>query len=213
MKRTALGIKKVHRAGKPSVAAGRLLAATITLLRRFTPDEITTVMVLTKANVARNTLYLHYESHTALIEAALLSVFLDGAKAHAAFLTESVRDSRNKQDFIKRARDLIKISQDREFKGFRVARCRLIAHADKSMRFSKILGKEQSKLNEVFAKSFTTLQNKGWMTNDVSPEAAALFVQAMTFGRVIDDVSLRKIDEQSWDEAFIFIMKKTILDD
>ena len=46
-----------------------------------------------------------------------------------------------------------------------------------------------------------------------APEAAALFVQAMTFGRVIDDVSSRKIDEQSWDEAFIFIMKKTILDD
>ena len=81
------------------------------------------------------------------------------------------------------------------------------------MRFSKILGKEQSKLNEVFAKSFTMLQSKGWMTKDVSPEAAALFVQAMTFGRVIDDVSSRKIDEQSWDEAFIFIMKKTILDD
>ena len=51
------------------------------------------------------------------------------------------------------------------------------------------------------------------MSRKVSPEAAALFVQAMTFGRVLDDVSSKKINEKSWDEAFIFIMKKTILDD
>jgi AcrR family transcriptional regulator len=213
MRKSAFGISSTNSTRKPSAASARLLEAAKLLLTKFAPDEITTAMVLKEAEVARNTLYLHYENQAALIEAALLSVFLDGAKAHAAFLTESVRDSRNKQDFIKRARDLIKISQDREFKNFRIARCRLIAHADKSMRFSKILGKEQSKLNEVFAKSFTMLQSKGWMTKDVSPEAAALFVQAMTFGRVIDDVSSRKIDEQSWDEAFIFIMKKTILDD
>ena len=51
------------------------------------------------------------------------------------------------------------------------------------------------------------------MSRKVSPEAAALFVQAMTFGRVIDDVSSKKINKKSWDETFIFIMKKTILDD
>lgn len=213
MKRIALGIKTVHRAGKPSVAAGRLLAATITLLRKFTPDEITTAMVLTKANVARNTLYLHYENHTALIEAALLSIFLDGAKTHADLLTKSVNESRNKRDFIEQAIKLVKISQDRNFENFRIARCRLIAHADKNARFSKLLGIEQTKLNERFAKSFETLQKKGWMSRKVSPEAAALFVQAMTFGRVIDDVSSKKINEKSWDETFIFIMKKTILDD
>jgi hypothetical protein len=148
-----------------------------------------------------------------LIEAALLSVFLDSAKSHADFLKKSVKDSRSKSEFVNRTVDLIKVSQDREFKNFRVARCRLIAHADKSTRFSKILGVEQSKLNESFAKSFEALQKKGWMSDEVTPHAAALFVQAMTFGRVIDDVSSKKIDEKSWDEAFIFIMKKTILDD
>jgi AcrR family transcriptional regulator len=213
MKKHAFSNKLVNRAVKPSVAADRLLAATIMLLREFSPDEVTISMVLTKAKVARNTLYLHYENRTALIEAALLSVFLDGAKNHADLLMKSANESLKKHDFIEQAIKLVKSSQDREFKNVRIARCRLIAHADKNARFSRILSMEQSKLNENFARSFETLQRKGWMSRKVSPEAAALFVQAMTFGRVLDDVSSKKINEKSWDEAFIFIMKKTILDD
>jgi AcrR family transcriptional regulator len=192
IKKSAFGISSTNSTRKPSAAAGRLLDAVKVLLSKFAPDEITTVMILEEAGVARNTLYLHYDNHAALIEAALLSVFLDSAKSHADFLKKSVKDSRNKADFIKQSINLIKVSQDREFKNFRVARCRLIAHSDKSARFSKILGMEQSKLNESFAKSFEALQKKGWMSDEVSPYAAALFVQAMTFGRIIDDVSSKK---------------------
>jgi AcrR family transcriptional regulator len=168
-------------------------------------------MMLEEAGVARNTLYLHFEDHTALLEVALLEVFVGGVKDHLKLLTDSFRKSRTKPDFLKRVSEVISISQDRQRRDFRIARCRLIAHSDKNPRFSSLLKAEQSRINESYTAFFVELQRKGWMGNNVSPETAAVLVQALTLGRVIDDVSEERISQTAWNNAFMKITKEIIL--
>ena len=76
MGKTQLGFAKARRQSKPSAAARRLIDATKSLLETRAPGEITTTMMLEEAGVARNTLYLHFEDQTALLEVALLEVFV-----------------------------------------------------------------------------------------------------------------------------------------
>jgi hypothetical protein len=107
--------------------------------------------------------------------------------------------------------EVISISQDRQRRDFRIARCRLIAHSDKNPRFSSLLKAEQSRINESYTAFFVELQRKGWMGNNVSPETAAVLVQALTLGRVIDDVSEERISQTAWNNAFMKITKEIIL--
>ena len=49
------------------------------------------------------------------------------------------------------------------------------------------------------------------MGNNVSPDTAAVLIQALTLGRVIDDVSEEKISQAAWNNAFMKITKEVIL--
>ncbi len=211
MGKTQLGFSKARRQSKPSAAARRLIDATKSLLKSHSPGEITTAMMLEEAGVARNTLYLHFENHTALLEVALLEVFVGGVKEHLELLTDSFKKSRTKADFLKRVIEVISISQDRQRRDFRIARCRLIAHSERNPRFASLLKAEQSSINKSYTAFFVDLQRKGWMGNNVSPDTAAVLIQALTLGRVIDDVSEEKISQTAWNNAFMKITKEVIL--
>lgn len=198
---------------KESAAKRRLLDAVTKLLEKYPPGEITTTMVLKEANVARNTLYLHFDNQAALIESALLSIFLDGVRAHADMFEQLLSRTKSKNEFLRHAVDIIRVSQAQNRRAFRVARCRLVAHAEKNARFSKTLGLEQSKINDRFAKLFSEMHSRGWLNQAITPAAAAILIQAVTLGRVVDDVASRKLNEEDWNDAYLSIVRKVILAD
>lgn len=202
---------RARKTGKESPAKRRLLEAAKKLLDKYPPAEITTAMVLKEASVARNTLYLHFDNQGALIESALLSIFLDGVRQHANLLDDSLKKTRSKSDFLRRAAEIIRVSQDQDRRPFRIARCRLVAHAEKNVRFAKLLGIEQNRVNERFTQLFSEMRTRGWLNPAITPAAAAILVQAITLGRVVDDVAAKKVDEKAWKEAYMSVVKKVIL--
>ena len=204
----ASGTRKPRR---ESPAKRRVLDAAIKLLGKYPPAEITTTMVLQEAGVARNTLYLHFENQAALIESALLSIFLDGVRQNADMLENSLKQTRNKTDFLRHTEKIIRVSQDQDRRAFRIARCRLVAHAEKNPRFAKILGVEQNLVNERFTRLFSEMQARGWLNSGITPAAATILVQAITLGRVVDDVASKKVDEKAWRDAYMSVVKKVIL--
>ena len=204
----ASGTRKPRR---ESPAKRRLLDAAIQLLGKLRPSEITTTMVLKEAGVARNTLYLHFENQAALIESALLSIFLDGVYQNADMLEKSLKQSRNKPDFLRHAEKIIRVSQDPDRRAFRIARCRLIALAEKNPRFAKILGAEQNLVNERFTRLFAEMHARGWLNSEITPAAATILVQAITLGRIVDDVASKKVNEKAWRDTYMSVVKKVIL--
>ena len=44
-----------------------------------------------------------------------------------------------------------------------------------------------------------------------SPATAAVLVQALTLGRVVDDVAATKLTEDEWNNAFMAIIRNVIL--
>ena len=213
MQRLHLGLTKGRTRRKPSAAARRLIEATKHLLESLSPREITTAMVLEEAGVARNTLYLHFEDHTALLEVALLELFVSGVRNHLELLQDSLKKSRSKNDFVKRIANVVELTQSQQRRDFRINRCRLIAHSERNPRFSSTLGDAQVRINEGFKTFFIALRRKGWMGKNIAPETAAVLVQALTLGRAIDDFSSARLSEKAWNEAFMMIITDVILGD
>lgn len=198
-------------ARKESPAKRRLLEAVARLLKEHHPGEISTSMVLDEAKVARNTLYLHFENLAALLEASLLSIFLDGVRRHVSMLESALPLSATQEDFLSHVVEIIKVSQSEDRRSFRIARCRLVAHAEKNARFSKVLATEQTLINERFIQVFTDLQKRGWLNSDITPEVAAVLVQAISLGRVVDDIASKQLDGLAWNRAYFSIVKRVVL--
>lgn len=170
-------------------------------------------MVLREAKVARNTLYLHFEDHANLLETVLLAMFLEGVQQHATMLKAAIDESKSKAEFIRRITELIQVSQSRDRWDFRLARCRLITHCSESPRFAKLLAADQTEINEMFTELFVELRRKGWMKGNVQPATAAVLIQALTMGRIIDDVAAKKLREEDWNGVYLQIIRKVILAD
>jgi hypothetical protein len=90
------------------------------------------------------------------------------------------------------------ITHSREMTATRFERARALGHAGASPRFKEALGVEQQRLTLAFADLVREAQSQGWVTRDIDPMAAAVFIQAYTIGKLIDEVTAEPVDEQEW---------------
>jgi AcrR family transcriptional regulator len=197
---------------KKNAARDSLIEAVKRLLTQYHPSEITTSMVLSEASVARGTLYLHFDDFSDLMETVLLSAFSKSVEQNINASQTLVDKSRSKKSLIEGIEKLTKSSQGPERRDFRFARLRLIAYSEKNPRFAKALAEEQTRLNEKFDVAFKALQRKGWLNKSLDVQSVAIFVQAYTLGRIIDDVADKKISPESWNKLIGLILSKVIID-
>jgi hypothetical protein len=90
------------------------------------------------------------------------------------------------------------ITHSREMTAIRFERARALGHAGTSERFREALGVEQQRLTFAFTDLVREAQNQGWVTRDIDPMATAVFIQAYTIGKLIDEVTAEPVDEQEW---------------
>lgn len=210
MKQNSFALTISRRNKKTSETRGRLISAVRTLLLSHDPADITTTMVLREANVARNTLYLHFESHAQLLETALLLSFSETVQANVTAFETAITKAKNKSDFMRRVTLIVRESQSRTQRKFRIGRCRLIVHSETNPSFAAVLSGEQNRITADFAKLFDQCRQNGWMKGTVNSSAAAVLVQALTLGKVIDDISGEKLPEDVWLDTFMEIVIKVL---
>lgn len=211
MKQNSFALAISRRNRKASEARERLILAVRKLLLIHDPADITTTMVLREANVARNTLYLHFESHAQLLETALLQSFSETVQTNLTAFETAIVKAKSKSDFMRRVTLIVRESQSRSQRKFRIERCRLIVHSETNPSFAAVLAAEQNRITADFARLFDQCRQNDWMKGAVGSSAAALLVQALTLGKVIDDISGKKLPEDVWLETYMEIVTKVLL--
>ena len=66
-----------------------------------------------------------------------------------------------------------------------------------SMR--EALGVEEERLTDALTDQTRAGQEKGWFRPDLDPAAIAVFIQAHTLGKSVDDVAPRHVDQAAWE--------------
>jgi AcrR family transcriptional regulator len=211
MKQNSFALGAFRRERKPSKARDSLIAAVRRLLQVHDPSGITTSMVLREAGVARNTLYLHFENHAQLLETALLSIFSAAIQENINSVEQAIKKSKSRGEFVRKVAVILKDSNGRNRRKFRIERCRLIVHAETNESFAAVMAAEQNRINSDFTKLLEQCRQKGWIRGGVGSPVAAVLVQALTLGKVIDDISGKKLSEDEWLDMYLEVVNKVIM--
>ena len=176
----------------------RLLLTTVELMDTENPEKVGVEMVLEKSGISKGSLYHHFEDFPSLLEAALVYRFHRVVDSSIALIANTVATATTREEFFADMEKVTAITHSREMTAIRFERARALGHAGTSERFREALGVEQQRLTLAFADLVREAQNQGWVTSDIDPMAAAVFIQAYTIGKLIDEVTEEPVDEQEW---------------
>lgn len=176
----------------------RLLLTTVELMDTENPEKVGVEMVLERSGISKGSLYHHFEDFPSLLEAALVYRFHRVVDSSIALIANTVATATTREQFFTDMEKVTTITHSREMTAIRFERARALGHAGTSERFREALGVEQQRLTLAFADLVREAQNQGWVTSDIDPMAAAVFIQAYTIGKLIDEVTAEPVDEQEW---------------
>lgn len=189
----------------------RLITTMVELLDGSDPEHITADQVLTASGISKGSLYHHFEDFEDLVEAALIARFSVNVDATIDALVQILATVNSKEELLGALREINVYNQAQDRSNFRLERARAAGLTYSSPRFHDALGREQQRLTEAFTDLFIEAQNKGWMSTNVDARAAAVFVQAYTVGRIVDDIAPEKVDQEAWMDLIMTVVEKALL--
>lgn len=170
----------------------------VELLDGDDPEHVTADQVLQLSGISKGSLYHHFEDYEDLVEAALIYRFSRTVDESIIALTNVLISSQTKDELVLQLTEFNKQVQHPERRQYRLERARAAGMAFSSPRFEESLGLEQQRLTAAFMDLVTEAQHKGWFRKELDPLATAVFVQAYTIGRLIDDISPEKVSPEAW---------------
>lgn len=188
----------------------RLIETATELLSTYPLNQITTDMILEHSGVSRGSLYHHFEDMSDLLMRSLTASFSMIVEQNINTIELLIEKTRSPEDFIKGAKIFNKISQSPDRRSLRLDRLRMISLSIENEKFSEILKKEQDRLTAGYKNLFEKAQANKWISADIDPHAAAVFIQAYTFGRVIDDISGHKVDPAAWEDLLMKVVERVL---
>jgi len=185
-----------------------LIQATSELMDLVALEEISAAMVLERAGASKSSMYHFFEDFGDLLEATFLVRFAESVQASDQAIKEIIEKSTTKVDFFKALEKVTRGTQSRANSAIRFQRARMLARSERSERFRKSLGDIQQQLTDSLTHAIKQAQDKGFVTTDFQPRTLAVFIQAYTLGKIVDDITDNPMDDQDWDRFITRIASK-----
>lgn len=186
----------------PHPTRERLIATMADLLDKKAPEQINVDEVLNVSGISKGSLYHHFEDFSDLLEVAYLRRFAAYVDLSSDAIAEIIATSTSRDELLNGLREITRRTQAPDLASLRLERLRAIGLAGGNERFRARLAVEQQRLTDVLADLVRESQAKGWCRPDFSPHVIAVFIQAYTLGRVLDEIAESPIDNDEW-VAFI----------
>lgn len=167
------------------------------VLKEHGPEGFRVDEVLERTSLTRGAIYHHFADVDDLIESALVATFSEGVEATVRLVRDVLGSATTFGQFragvFQANRNYVGNAELR-----RVRRLRAYAMANPVDRMAGPLAAEQQRLTDDYVDMITAAQAKGWVRRSIDPLALAVFVQAYSFGIIIDDISQRHLDPDRW---------------
>ncbi|MGA0209090.1 MAG: TetR/AcrR family transcriptional regulator [Candidatus Nanopelagicales bacterium] len=188
----------------------KLRDAVVEMMIETPPEEIHSEVVLQETGISRGSLYHHYEDFTELLEDAMLHRFSSGVEASTGAIQNIVANSADQAEFLSLLQGVTRATQDRKLADSRFDRARMLAMAQHNLRFRAKLAEVQDRLTDALTECFAQAQDKGWLNRDFDPRTGAIFIQAYTLGKLVDDVSAHPMDDRDWENLITLIADRAL---
>ena len=186
----------------------QLIQATSELMDEVGVEEISAAMVLERTGASKSSMYHFFDDFSELLEETFLVRFAASVEASGRAIKEIIQASTTQDGFFTAIEAVTKSSQARENSAIRFQRARMLARSERNDRFHKSLGKIQEDLTDFLAEAFEMAQQKGFVNHDFEPRTGAVFIQAYTLGKVVDDITQVHMDDQDWERLIGTVLRK-----
>ena len=189
----------------------KLIEAATALLKKYKSGEISVEMVLAESNISKGSLYHHFESLDDLIEMALLARYAKWVDINVATMSHILVNAKSSKDIYSGLVEVTERSQDRNLSKERFFRAETLAKANSSPRFAKKLQDLQQQLTDSLTDLIREAQEKNFYDKSNDPQAVAVFIQAYTLGKIVDDISLSQVNQESYNALINKIIKEIFI--
>jgi AcrR family transcriptional regulator len=186
----------------------RLIDATSELMDELPLEEISAALVLERTGASKSSMYHFFEDFSELLEETFLVRFAASVEASGRAIKEIIKASTTQEGFFNALETVTKSSQARGTSVIRFQRARMLARCERNDRFRKSLGDIQENLTDFLAEAFEMAQQKGFVNYDFDPRTGAVFIQAYTLGKVVDDITQVHMDDADWERLIGAVLRQ-----
>ena len=190
-----------------------IIEATAGLMKKKGVTALHIDDVLEATGLTRGAVYHHFENVDDLIENALLATYSEGVDINIAFIRNILATAKSLKEFrsgVLQANVLY--AENRKLREVRKLRAHALAVASPGGSLAKGLEADQKRLTDEYVAVITAAQSKGWVRKDVEPRALAVFIQAYSFGAIVDDVAAEHLDVASWQRIIETFFENCVFD-
>ena len=188
----------------------RLLTTAVDMLDELQEKDVSAAEILRRTGIARGSLYHFWDSIGELIQEAYLVRYSRYVEKSGGVIKQLLADCQTKEEFFQGLTRVTELTQDPARKANRYERARILGMAEKNEGFRVALGKVQQGLTDLFTEQFTEVQARGWFNKDFDPRAAAVWIQAYTLGKIVDDVVDNSMDALAWNALIGLIVDRSL---
>lgn len=177
------------------------------------PWEIISDAVLESTGISKGSLYHHFENFDHLMETAQVFRYSNYMDATIEEINKIWSEKTSKEDFIERLDALTRRLQVRDRRQFRLERARILAAAEGNPRFEAALAIESDRLTTALADVVKDAMIAGIFRRDNDPRVIAVFIQAYTLGRAVDDYNdIHPMDDSRWADLIRRIVTNVLVE-
>jgi AcrR family transcriptional regulator len=184
----------------PHPTRQKLIETTVALLDELRPNEITVDMILQQSGISKGSLYHHFEDVEELFEAAEIARFIVSVDQAVFKLQAAIEIATTPEELAETIRASTRSTQRAILSPVRLERARTLGRTLGNERFLKALGREQQRATYAIADIIEIAKSKGLIKENVNPQVFAVFIQAYSLGRVVDDITYDPISEEDWNQ-------------
>ena len=192
----------------------RLVGTVLELARDRPIDEIRVEEVLQESGISTGSLYHHFDDFGHLIETAMAERYVEILRHGLVLAGAALDQAKDVEDLKRRMLEASYIYVKLNTPEIRFERARILARAEGSERLREVLGEAQQELTDSLSEMFARAQRPaGLLDPDIDPRSIAVFLQAYTFGRLVDDIVPRRMKQEDWQHLVITVFMRALVGD
>ena len=187
-----------------------LIQATSELMDLHAIEDISAAMILERAGASKSSMYHFFDDFGDLLDETYVVRFGENVRVSIVVIEKIIARSTTKEEFFVALDRLTASTQDRGLASLRFSRARELARSERNEKFQKSLGKLQQQLTDSLTSAFQTAQDKGFLNKDFEARTGAVFIQAYTLGRIVDDITETHMNDADWEKLIGRIAREVL---
>ena len=176
----------------------KIIAAATELMKKKGVAEFHIDDLLSATELTRGAVYHHFENVGDVIEGTLLAIYTEGVEENIKQVRQVLATATTFDEF----RNGVILSnryfiENKQLRLVRKLRAHAMATTATSTELSKAIALKQNEITSEYISVIVEAQARGWVRPDLDSASLAVFIQAYSFGIIVDDVSQTQVDIDS----------------